>query len=229
MSIAGFIDERLDAIRFFYTTAAAPFVENIRRIDAGEEPFDVPPPEFNPEDGEPPFLAEWQRNSDGLTVLGHAGIAMLQVTLQLYLRRYREEIDHIHGKQQWSPRKSFLRGENWFSRERACFQTVLGIDWDEHGPEHIAVLEQIALARDDIFHHSDIWGVQVYQSPQHFERYKESYFADERYLPHFRATGEVFPGRTWAIDVTPQRMNDAVDRVESFCEFMDSKWMSWGR
>ena len=53
---AWFLTERTTFIRSYYDTAAAPFLERLRRIEAGEPPFDNPP---IAEDGEPPYLTEW--------------------------------------------------------------------------------------------------------------------------------------------------------------------------
>jgi hypothetical protein len=189
MNIYVFVRERLNATRFFYDTAAAPFIENIRKIEAGEKPYDVSPNGYDVESGEPPFLEEWQLNKDGLTLLGHSGIAILQVTLKLYLDTYKQEVERFHGNQKWVPSDSRkVRGENWFALYKDVFLNVLGIDWREFGEENVAILEQIALARDDIFHQPRIWTVDARQSKQHFARYTESFFADERYLEHYRQT-----------------------------------------
>jgi hypothetical protein len=228
MNIYYFISERLKTIHFFYDAAAAPFITNIRKIEAEEEPYDTYPSDYDIESGEPPFLAEWQMNQDGLTLLGHSGIAMLQVTLKLYLDTYKEEVERFHGKQRWEPaHPKNVRGENWFALYKDVFLNILGIDWNEFGKENVAILEQITLARDDIFHQPRLWTVDTYQSKQHFAKYTESLFADERYLQHFRQTGSVFPGRTWAIDVPPERIHKAIELVDTFCQFMEAKWMSW--
>ena len=56
MDVLFFLRERTKFIRYFYETAAEPFRETIRKIEADEAPFDNPP---YSEDGEPPFLEEW--------------------------------------------------------------------------------------------------------------------------------------------------------------------------
>lgn len=68
MDVAWFLNRRLDFIRQLYTTSSAPFVERLRLIENEEDPY-VPP---YAEDGEPPFLAEWQESHDSIDVLGHA-------------------------------------------------------------------------------------------------------------------------------------------------------------
>ena len=228
MDIYFFVAERLKTVRFFYDSAAQPFLDNIRKIETGEDPFDLPPADYDMESGDPPFMDEWQLNKDALTLLGHSGIAMLQVSLQLYVNTYKEEVDRFYGKLEWTPsNKKKMRGDNWFARDQQVFLDVLGIDWSEFGEKDLSVLEQITLARDDVFHQPHIWSVEAYQSRQHFVKYKESFFADDRYLEHFKQTGRVFPGGTWAIDVTPEKMHRAIELVGGFCQFMQGKWMSW--
>lgn len=55
MDVLYFLKERTRFIRYFYETACQPFRETMRKIEAGEEPFEPP----YSEDGEPPFLTEW--------------------------------------------------------------------------------------------------------------------------------------------------------------------------
>ena len=83
MNIYSVIEERLQTIRYFYDAAATPFTEAIRKIEEAEEPYE-PPGYRDGESDEPPFFEEWQINRDGLTLLGHSTIAMLQVVLKLY-------------------------------------------------------------------------------------------------------------------------------------------------
>lgn len=54
MKVGEFLKDRTGFIRRHYETAAAPFYEIMRRIEAGEEPYEPP----YSEDGEPPFLEQ---------------------------------------------------------------------------------------------------------------------------------------------------------------------------
>jgi hypothetical protein len=220
MDIYALVGFRLKAIRYFYDTAAEPFLKKNRKIEGGEEPYDAP---GNYESEEPPFLAEWEENLEGLTLLGHAGIAMLQVSLKLYLDSLREQVNQTVGKQDWKPEKK-ARDINWFGQYRQAFQTVLGFDWVEFGEEELGIVDQITRARDDIMHESDIWSVDTYQSDRHFAEYKESFFAKDTYLEHYKRTGKVLFGK-WAIDVTPEKMRNALSVVDRFCKFMDDRWL----
>ena len=227
MDIYYLLTERLTTIRFLYENAAKPFLENMRKIDAEEEPYDAPPAAYDMESGEPAFLEEYDMNRTGLTFLGHACIAMLQVSLKLYLDAYKTEVERYHGKQDWSPsNKRKLRGDNWFTHYKLAFLEVLGIDWIDFGEHELTILEQITLARDDILHPPKIWTRQTYQSKQHFAKYTESFFASEFDLEIYRRTGRLL-GDTWALDVTPEKMREAIELVDSFCQFMEDKGQSW--
>ena len=70
------------------------------------------PAGYDVESGEPPFLNEYLLNKSALTFLGHAGIAMLQVALKLYLDAYKTKVEGLHGPQPWGS------GKNWFARHR---------------------------------------------------------------------------------------------------------------
>ena len=228
MDIYYFLTERLGIIRFLYETAAEALREDLRKIEAGEEPYDGAHEGYDVESGEPPFLNEFLRTSSALMFLGHAGIAMLQVALKLYLDAYKTEVDSLYGKQKWVPAKrTKIRSENWFAKYREVFLNVLGIDWNEFGDQHIGILEQITLARDDIFHKPEIWTLHTYQSGQHFAKYTEPFFVDDLYLEHARKTGKPPIGKTWALDVPPEKMREAIDLVDGFGKFMEDKWLTW--
>jgi hypothetical protein len=228
VDIRYFISQRLRVIRYLYETASLPFVNNTRKIDAGEPPYDQPPLNFDPTNGEPQFMDEWQLNQDALTLLGHSGIAMLQVTLQLYLDAFKSQVEERYGRVKWKTGKRRSRGDNWFARYKSDFVETLGIDWDDFGGG-LAVLEQIALARDDVFHRPDLWSLDAYQSTVHFQKYSESFVANERFIERFRETGKPFPGDTWPIDVTPDKMDKCIDLVSAFCDFMEQQWVAFVR
>ena len=89
MDVLFFLKERTRFIRYFYQTAAEPFRETIRKIEAGEAPFDDPP---YSEDGEPPFLEEWLAADTALAMLGRTCISMLSASLQLYFKTWEGEL-----------------------------------------------------------------------------------------------------------------------------------------
>ena len=89
MDVLYFFKEWTRFLRYFYDSAAAPFSETMRKIEAEEAPFDSPPYR---EDGEPPYLDEWVEASDAVEVLGRSCLSMLSASLHLYFRTWEEEL-----------------------------------------------------------------------------------------------------------------------------------------
>jgi len=204
--LAGLRD-KLRFIERFYATASHPFAEAQAKIDAGEPPFE--PPYFDPDrdcDVEPPFLAEWQEAGEGLNLVGQASLSLVQSAFKKYvdgfIRLSGNEIPAGRG--------------NWFDRYKAFFLEAYGIDW-ESGPLAPSELEEINLARNDIQHSEEQFGMDRRQSPEHHARFPEGLFVDEmdKTLQH-RLMG--FQAR---ICITAENLQEAVRRVETFCEFLD--------
>jgi hypothetical protein len=84
MDILYFLEERTKFTRYYYETAASPFREIQRKIDANEPPFDDPP---WGDSGEPAFLEEWLTAEDGVRVLDRSRGRVKRVTDRLLLQR----------------------------------------------------------------------------------------------------------------------------------------------
>ncbi|HEX4785436.1 MAG TPA: hypothetical protein VH350_13925 [Candidatus Sulfotelmatobacter sp.] len=98
MDVVYFLKERTRMIRQSYATASDPFLEIIRRIDAGEEPY-IPP---YSEDSEPPFLTEWLEANEMLQVTGRCCLSLLSGSLQLFFKTL--------GEKPWNRVWEALRG-----------------------------------------------------------------------------------------------------------------------
>lgn len=83
MDVLYFFKGRTRFLPYFYDSAAAPFRETMRKIEAGEAPFASPPYR---EDGEPPYLDEWVEASEAVEVLRRSCLSMLSASLNLYFR-----------------------------------------------------------------------------------------------------------------------------------------------
>ena len=88
MDILFFLKRRTEFIRHFYDTASEPFRETLRKIEAGEIPFEPP----YSEDGEPAFQLEWSEAHESLTILGRTCVSMLSASLQLYFKTWEREL-----------------------------------------------------------------------------------------------------------------------------------------
>ena len=79
-----FVHDKLHFIQTFYSTAAQPFLDILRKIDNREPPYVEP--EYNPDYEEPPYVAEYTEAQDSLTVLGCSCLVMVCSVLHEYLR-----------------------------------------------------------------------------------------------------------------------------------------------
>lgn len=156
MNVLFFLKKRAAFIRRYYDTAAEPFREIIRKIEAGKAPFDDPP---YSEDGEPPFLSEWLEADTSLDVLGRTCITMLSASLQLYFRTWESELGvrWEKGEREKAFKKGFLRGHQF------CFGEVLKLSWD-NCPADLKLIEQVVLARNRDQHPETITTMRVSHS-----------------------------------------------------------------
>ncbi|MBP0621192.1 hypothetical protein [Cupriavidus consociatus] len=213
MNVAWFLNRRLDFIRQLYAGSSAPFVDRRIKIENGVEPF-VPP---YSEDGEPPFLLEWQEACDSIDVLGHACLCMLSSALQAYLQtrvRLRcEELSDADRKRVF--RKGWIRGYN------RIFTDAFGIPFTD-GPVPIAVLEDIVLTRNSIQHDLEI----TTNRPKHADRKlgaARSVFLDAREVELLDRMNP--DARTWlappTVHVNQASLEASIDTVARFVEWLD--------
>lgn len=210
MDILAGLRGKLRFVERHYAAASEPFRETKRKIQAGEYPFE--PPSIDPEtatDFEPPFLEEWQDATESLNIEGQAALKLVQSALHKFLDSFVQTY-----KIPLPPKK---KNESWFERYKIHFRDGYGIDWDM-APVPVSELEEVNLARNDSEHREDPLGMTRRQSEEHARRFPEGLFVDEfdkQYL-----AGHSWPGR---IEVTNASLREAIRRVESFCEFLDSR------
>lgn len=217
MNVLYFLNERTAFIRQFYERASAPFDERIRLIEAGEEPF-VPP---YSEDGEPPFLEEWIEADESRDALGHACISMLSASLQLFLQTWN---DILHLKCSDEHKKQFKKG-GWFNGFRACFEDAIGVSW-EQSPTNLALLEEMALARNRVQHPKDLHTVRVQHSRHDYEKLGRCLFFTDQYgknVVEDLGEGEFSWIMGPMVKVSSDQLMKALSAVEAFCEWLDRK------
>jgi hypothetical protein len=210
MDILAGLRDKLRFIERHYAAASEPFRETKRKIDAREEPF-VPQP-FDPEtatDFDPPFLEEWQEATESLNIEGQAALKLVQSALREYLISFVDMYE--------IPLKT--TGRNWLERYKKHFLDVYGIDWDK-APVPVAELEEVNLARNDVEHSGEPFGMTRRQSQEHERRFPAGLFVNEVEKQVFQASGHSWPGR---IEVTDAGLKEAIRRVEIFCEYLDSQ------
>jgi hypothetical protein len=196
MNLLYFLSDKLRFIEQLYSRAVAPFITIKRQIEEGEPPYDIYPPDFNPEDGEPAFTSEWIEADESQNVIGYACLGLVQSVLFEYLREYLQE-----------KCCSLPSGKGaLLHRYKVFFMDHFGIDW-ETGPVAFETLEDVALARNHIQHETRI----------------TSKFASQTADYRRRLPNSLFGGRFREIRVTEGGLKAAIGAVEEFCSFLDQQ------
>ncbi len=210
MNILAGLRDKLRFVERHYESASEPFRETKRKIEVGEAPFEPPP--FDPEtatDFEPPFLEEWQEADESLNLVGQAALQLVQCAFRDYLS--------------WFVKLSRVQltatGSNWLERCKRHFADAYGIDW-ELGPVPVEELEELNLARNDVEHNGQPFGMTRHQSCEHQRRFPQGVFVHEIDRQVAKSSGHDWLGR---IDVTREGLGVAIRRVEAFCEFLDAQ------
>jgi hypothetical protein len=209
MDILAGLRDKLRFIERHYKAATEPFRETTRKIEAGERPFEPPP--FDPEtatDFEPPFLEQWQEAKESLNIEGQAALKLVQAALREYLSSFVDMYDI----------PLTAKGRNWLERYKNHFLEVYVIDWDK-SPVAVSELEEVNLARNDVEHSGEPFGMTRRQSEEHVRRFPAGLFVNETDKQFFQGAADSWPRR---IDVMQDGLKEAIRRVEKFCEFLDS-------
>jgi hypothetical protein len=219
MDVLAILVGQLRAVERLYGDAAGVFAERKRKIEAGEPPYEPPPFDPDYDDTEPPFLTEWLEAEEFQDIIGQACISMVHSCLKDYLDGVIERSGiQLQAEKYISQRRNRVKGESWLGRYIALFAEVYGIDWTQ-SPVATADLEEINLARNDIQHGRPALGLSRYQSEQHANRFPSGLFVSEfdrgHRIKHFT------PFYT-QIHVSADALREAIQRVESFCAFIEN-------
>ncbi len=215
MDVLFFLKQRTAFVSRFYDTAAAPFEECRRKIEAEEDPY-VPP---YSEDDEPAFLSEWSEAKESLDVLGYSCISMLSASLQLYLQTWDRELDLNCG----ASHKAEFKSGGWINGYRACFRARLGIRWEDC-PSNLHLLEEIILARNRIQHPGSITMNSVKHSQADAKKLPRMFFVNDDEMQVFASMGTI--NSEWfmpTVTVTREKLQAALHEVEVFCEWLDGR------
>lgn len=214
MDVLYFLKDRTRFIRQFHNTAAAPFLEVIRKIKAEEDPYEPP----YSEDDEPPFLEEWMEANTSLELLGMACVSMLSESLKLYFMTWERELGIKCQPQLKSEfKQGFLNGY------KTCFGHVLDADWDKC-PVDFDILEQVTLARNRGQHPVDIASMNVTHSDEDRKKYPKPFFVTE-YEKRMLDPGKP-ENLSWIVSflkVTRETLFAAIDQVEMLGEWLEEQ------
>ena len=169
MDVNYFLKERTQFVRYLYDTAASPFEEIKRKIEAGEAPYE-PPQEEN---GEPPFLIEWSNAEQGLQLLGSACLSLLSESIKICFKTWESE---LHLNCQTNFKKEFKKG--FFQGYRSCFEILLKSELADC-PADLGIVEQVILARNSAQHAKHIAKIGADHSNDDLRRFPTPIFLSE--------------------------------------------------
>jgi hypothetical protein len=206
--------ERIAFIRQFYTTSSTPYLERIRKIEAGEDPW---VPKYS-EDSEPPFLSEWLEADESLQVLGLACTSMLTATLHMYFKTWQKVLGvEIEEK---------LRGlfkKNWVQGYKELFANSAGVPFNSC-PVNLKLLEELVLARNRTQHPESLSTIRSSYSSADLQKLPHPFFIDERELAF--STENDQGEKEWlmppTIRVTAEKLESVMLEVERFAQWMET-------
>jgi hypothetical protein len=215
VDILAFLKDRTTFIREFYKIASSPFRETMRKIEAGEPPFE--PHLANYED-EPPFTTEWIEANTSLEVLGRVCVSMLSAGLKLYFNTW---CSHLHIETQQSEQALFKNG--FLDGHKRLLGGRLGIEWSEC-PADFAVIEQVILARIRDQHPDSITRQSVSHRREDLAKFAHLFFMSETDQKIF-ADPELAGNRffSFSVHVTAEKLLSAIREVEALAEWLEPR------
>ena len=138
------LGKRLQFARFFHKEGTKPFLEIMRQIEKGEEPYvDTRDPEST--DDEPAFYSEWEDADVARDLAGMACLSVIQGALQSYISEY---LNDFFGKVDKD-------GRDFFARNQKVFKDAFGIEWQDSSAD-LALIREMILVRNDSQHNTSI-------------------------------------------------------------------------
>ena len=199
------LNARLTFVRWFYCTAARPFVGLQRECVPRSELCDDDPPDDS---------SKWEQATKGLEVLGQCSLFLVAKAVVDYLRQFIRLEDGSMPP---------LQGESQFEKLENSLLTRTTFRWDAC-PVERGRIEQIILCRNDFTHHPDIDSPQPQQTPGHFRKHPSSPYRDALEKSVLMAVaelkGEQFRDSPGSLTVTRQGLLGAISDVRQFCAFV---------
>ncbi|AOY97517.1 hypothetical protein BKK79_36845 (plasmid) [Cupriavidus sp. USMAA2-4] len=215
MDVDFFLRVRVGFIRQLYETSAAAYRERKRLIEAGQAPYEPP----YSEDGEPPFLVEWEEADDSLHVLGYACLSMLSDTMKVFLSTWQREarVRDDPSLQKIFQKRGFVEGY------RALFEKSLGIRFADSEVD-LRLLEQVVMARNRIQHQEYLGSNRPSHSQSDLKRFHHPFFVDKH--EHSVLVREKKGESIWLmaprVSVTGEQLLSVLKEVERFSTWMDT-------
>jgi hypothetical protein len=219
MDVLYFLKERTGFIRRFYNTAGGAFADVKRKITDEAPPFDVCPPGFNPEDGEPPFLEEYMDADAGEEFVGQSSVSFVASSLKLFFDEMRHDLARFHSRPVPEFDLACAKKHGFLAANRKWF-VEMRIPLEQSGAD-LAIIEEVILARNAAQHPDSIGSMTLYLRGQQVRRRPLPWFVhplEERGVtPENIADLERF---SWMLSITREKFLHAVDQVDTLCEFV---------
>lgn len=219
MDAAFFLRLRTRFIRSYYAKGVEPFREIQRKIGAEEAPYDEPPPTFDPEYGEPPFIEEWAEADDAAQVVGRSAVSLLSDSLKLYFKALEQQLEfHLSADGERTATK-----EGFLSAYRVAVGEILGADYATC-PARFDVIEQIVLARNRVQHGEHLSILSARHDSRTLKKHRDLIFASEAELRMW-VDGGSDPSIWLAprIEITAQNLSAAITEVEKLADWIEER------
>lgn len=219
MDAAFFLRTRTRFIRWYYSTAVAPFREIQRKIHVEEAPYDEPPPSFDPECDEPPFLEEWAEAFNAEQVVGWSAVSLLADSLKLYFVALKQQLGF---KLTEKARKS-IKNKGLVPAYRKVIGEILETDWSDC-PANFDIIEQVVLARNRAQHgkHLSILGAR--HDRETLKKHRELVFATEEERQMWKAEGADFDTLLAPrLNVTKENLEAAITEMEKLADWIEDQ------
>ncbi|MBY5415374.1 hypothetical protein [Rhizobium leguminosarum] len=219
MDPAFFLRRRTGFIARYYAAAIAPFREIQRKIDAEESPYKAPPPLFDPEYGEPPYLEQWIEADEASQVVGWSAVSLLSDSLKLYFKALEQVLQFQLGAEG----KTIVKKAGFVAAYRTAIGEILDTDW-ANCPVRFDVIEQVVLARNRTQHgdHLSILGVR--HDSTTLEKHQNPIFANDNELKMWVDEGA--DPDTWIapqLEITTVSLGTAIVEVEKLAFWIDKR------
>ena len=211
MNIQYFLKERLKFIKQFYKTSTEPYVECMRLINEGQEPFTF----IYSEDSEPAYLNEWQEAEESIQVHGRVCLSMLSTVFKLYLETLVKQLN--------IPIDKNLIKKGWLNTYKTSFANNLEIKFED-APTNLAVLGEIPIARNRIQHPESITSDSSHYLTSDLKKLSQPFFVIDK--EEFDLSGLEVGLRSWMympIMVSQDKLLTAISEIEKFSEWLDEK------
>ncbi|MGH6890526.1 MAG: hypothetical protein ACREHF_15270 [Rhizomicrobium sp.] len=224
MEVQWFLEERTTFLRYYYDSAAAPFLEIHRKIEAGEPPYKSSgtDPDAGASD-EPPYMEEWSDAANALNFLGRSCISMLSGSMQLYFEAWKQE---LRIELDDTDRRVFSNNGILFGY-RDIFEQLLKVPWKDC-PADLTVLEQVTLARNNDQHPQTITSLDAYHQKRDWKKHPDLFFIsdrDRRALAEQPDSDALF---TFAnrVEVTRDKLFKAINELEQLAGWLEPQLMT---